>query len=316
MRPLRHGADQEPAMLHQGLRLLRITRQAAFALALLAPLAVAAQPPTAGLERGRYLVESILACGNCHTPKTPGGEPVASRNLSGGGLTFSVPPFSGPSSNITPDRESGIGAWSDDDIKRAIVEGRRPSHGRLPNSELAVVMATPFFAALTAPDLDAVVAYLRSVPAVRTAVAVPVYRMPQRHQPLAGASEAGRRLTNAVERGRYLVTLGHCLECHSPQEKGVMNYDRLGAGGRVFSVEIVQGFPADWPGARAPNITTHPTAGLGSWSDAEIKRAIASGISRDGRRLQPPMPFAYYARLTPADLDDIVAYLRTLPPQP
>jgi mono/diheme cytochrome c family protein len=292
----------------------RFAQQAALVFVLLAPLAGYAQ--ATGSERGRYLVESILACGNCHTPKTPGGEPIAGRNLSGGGLTFSIPPFSGAASNITPDRETGIGTWSDDDIKRAIVEGRRPDHGRLPNTELAVVMATPFFAALTPSDLEAVVRHLRSVPAVRNAVAPPVYRMPQTHQPLAGASEAGRQLGTAAERGRYLVTLGHCLECHSPQEKGVMNYERLGAGGRVFNVEIVQGFPSSWPGARAPNITSHPTAGLGNWSDTEIKRAIASGTARDGRRLQPPMPFAYYARLTPADLDDIVAYLRTLPPQP
>ena len=66
---------------------------------------------------------SILGCGNCHTPKTPEGEPIASRNLSGGGVTFSLPPFAGAASNITPDRDTGIGRWSDEDIKRAIVEG-------------------------------------------------------------------------------------------------------------------------------------------------------------------------------------------------
>jgi mono/diheme cytochrome c family protein len=302
--------------MRRGASTLRAVRRAALALAWLVPVAATAQAPAPPLERGRYLVESILACGNCHTPKSASGEPIASRNLSGGGLTFNVPPFSGPASNITPDRDSGIGTWSDEDIKRAIVAGKRPNHGRLANTELAVVMATPFFAALTPADLDAVVTYLRAVPPIRNVTAAPEYRMPQRHQPLPGTSEAGRRLTNAVERGRYLVTLGHCLECHSPQEKGVMNYERLGAGGRVFNADIVQGFPQDWPGARAPNITSHPSAGLGSWSDAEIKRAISSGIARDGRRLQPPMPFAYYARLTPADLDDIVAYLRTLPPQP
>ena len=56
---------------------------------------------------------------------TPEGEPIASRNLSGGGLTFSVPPFAGAATNITPDADTGIGRWSDDDIKRAIVEGKK-----------------------------------------------------------------------------------------------------------------------------------------------------------------------------------------------
>src|SRR5512147_1869232 len=105
-----------------------------------------AQAPTDRVERGRYLVESILGCGNCHTPKSTSGEPIASRNL-GGGLAFSIPPFAGVASNITPHRETGIGTWSDDEIKRAIVNGVRPNHGRLANTHLAVLMATPFFKA-------------------------------------------------------------------------------------------------------------------------------------------------------------------------
>jgi len=139
-----------------------------------------AQVPGARIERGRYLVEGILGCGNCHTPKSPAGEPIAGRNL-GGGVTFSVPPFAGAASNITPDRETGIGSWSDADIKRAIVEGKRPNYGRLANTELAVVMPTSFIKALTPSDLDAVVAYLRSVPAIRNEVVPPVYRMAQKH---------------------------------------------------------------------------------------------------------------------------------------
>lgn len=283
----------------------------------LAPCTSGAQGSAASSERGRYLVESILGCGNCHTPKTGEGEPLASRNLSGGGLTFSVPPFAGVASNITPDPETGIGTWSDDEIKRAIVEGKRPNHGRLANTELGVVMATSFFKALTPRDLDAVVQYLRSVPAIRNEVAAPVYRMAQKHQPFpdaqAGFSDA--RMDDPVYRGRYLATIAHCMECHSPQERGVFDYGRLGAGGREFNAGLVQGFPASWRGSRAPNITSHRTAGLGRWTDAEIARAIAQGISRDGRKLQPPMPFAYYARLDPRDLAAIIAYLRTLPPR-
>ena len=276
-----------------------------------------AQAPGARVERGRYLVESILGCGNCHTPKTLEGEPIASRNLSGGGLTFSLPPFAGAASNITPDPDTGIGRWSDDDIKRAMVEGKRPNHGRLANTELAVVMATPFFKALTPSDLDAVVAYLRSVPAIRNEVAPPVYRMAQKHQlfPIAEAGFSDAGMVDPVYRGRYLATIGHCLECHSPQEKGVFDYGRLGAGGRVFNVQLVQGFPSGWTGTKAANITSHPTAGIGAWTDDEIKRAIAQGISRDGRKLQPPMGFSYYAKLSPSDLDALVAYLRTLKPQ-
>jgi len=267
------------------------------------------------LERGRYLVESILGCGNCHTPKSATGAPIMERNLSGG-ITVTVPPFTATASNITPDRDTGIGTWSDAEIKRAIVEGVRPGHGRLPNTPLASVMAAPFFKALLPRDLDAVVAYLRSVKPVRNETPAPVYRMPVRHDayPDAERGFAEAEMSDPVRRGAYLVTIGHCMECHSPREKGVSDYRRLGAGGRVFNAELVQGLPQDWPGSRAANITSHPSTGLGRWSDDEIKGAITRGISRDGRRLQPPMAFAWYARMTEADLNAIVAYLRTVPP--
>lgn len=294
---------------------LRPLRFLALFTALLSPvLRVDAQTSTQAVERGQYLVESVLACGNCHTPKSPTGEPIASRNL-GGGLSFSPPPFVGVASNITPDRETGIGAWSDDDIKSAIVRGVRPSHGRLANTHLAVVMATSFFKALTPSDQDAVVAYLRSIPAIRNEVPVPVYRAPQVHQPYPDAEVAfaDSKMNDPIYRGRYLVTIAHCMECHSPMDKGVFDFSRLGAGGRWFDSKVVQGFPADWSGSRAANITSHPTAGLGRWTDAEIKRAITQGISRDGRKLQPPMGFSYYAKLSPTDLDAIIAYLRSLP---
>src|SRR5215469_10331959 len=67
------------------------------------------------VERGSYLVNTIMACGNCHTPKTAEGAPIAAKELSGG-LSFHVPPFDATAANITPDGETGIGTWSDDDI--------------------------------------------------------------------------------------------------------------------------------------------------------------------------------------------------------
>lgn len=73
----------------------------------------------------------------------------------------------------------------------------------------------------------------------------------------------------------------------------------------------MQRFGAAWQGAVAANITPDREAGLGAWTDDEIKRAFREGVSRDGRRLNPPMGFAFYAGLTDGDAADIVAYLRT-----
>ncbi len=144
-------------------------------------------------------------------------------------------------------------------------------------------MPVGFFKALLPRDLDAVVAYLRSVKPIRNEVALPVYRMPVHHQPYphaeAGFTEA--MMVDPVQRGRYLVTIGHCMECHSPLEKGVFDYTRLGRGGRFFGPEQVQGLPSQWRGATSRNITSHPSAGIGAWTDAQIKRAFTRGVSRD-----------------------------------
>ncbi len=267
------------------------------------------------VERGSYLVNSILACGNCHTPKTPAGKPITEKHLAGGSA-FNTPGFSATASNITQDRDTGIGAWSDAEIKRSLTEGVRPNHGRLANAPLAAVMPISFFKPLLPRDLDAVVAYLRTVQPVHHDTPAPEYRMPVHHDPYPEAEKGFTEamMADPVKRGAYLVTVGHCMECHSPFEKGRSDYSRLGKGGRTFSPSLVTGFPGAWKGSVARNITSHPRSGIGAWTDAEIKRAITKGISRDGRKLQAPMAFDYYDRMTTTDLDAIVAYLRTVPP--
>jgi mono/diheme cytochrome c family protein len=269
------------------------------------------------VERGRYLVTTILACGNCHTPRDAAGSPIPGRELAGGGLSFKTPAFNATAANITPDRETGIGNWSDDEIKAALTQGSRPGHARLGGVPLAAVMPAGFYKAILPQDLDAVVAYLRSLPPVRNELETPVYKLPVRRDPYP-AAEAGFKeadLRNPAMRGAYLVTIGHCMECHAAWDKGVSDYKNgLGRGGRVFNANLVQGFPADWPGAKAANISSHPIAGIGAWTDADIKHAITKGVSRDGHQLKPPMAFAWYAGMSEPDLDAIVAYLRTLPP--
>jgi mono/diheme cytochrome c family protein len=82
------------------------------------------------LERGFYLVNTIMACGNCHSPRDADGRIIAGKELSGG-LSFDTPAFVATAPNITPDVETGIGSWSDDEIKRSLIEGIRPDHGKL-----------------------------------------------------------------------------------------------------------------------------------------------------------------------------------------
>lgn len=270
------------------------------------------------VERGSYLVNTIMACGNCHTPKDANGEPILSRALSGG-LSFDTPSFAGTASNITPDHETGIGSWSDAGVKLALTEGTRPASARLPGVPLADVMPFHFYKALLPRDADAIVAYLRTVPPVNNEVSLPTYKEPANHDPYpdaeTGFTEAS--LSDKVRRGAYLGTLGHCMGCHSPRAKGISDYKNgLGKGGRRFGPALVKGYPSTWQGAVANNITSHPRAGIGAWTDSEIKRALTHGIAREGRELKTPMKdhAPYFRGMTDADLDAMVVWLRTVPP--
>jgi mono/diheme cytochrome c family protein len=175
-------------------------------------------------------------------------------------------------------------------------------------------MPANFYKALLPDDLDAIVAYLHTVKPIRNEIVEPVYKTPVHRDPYPEA-EAGfdkTNFTDPVRRGAYLATIGHCMECHSAWSRGVSDFSNgLGRGGRVFPTR--EGEPTGPPSVAA-NITSDLVAGIGGWTDQEIGRAITAGIARDGRALKPPMAYRYYAGLKPADLADIIAYLRTVPP--
>src|SRR6201999_4068457 len=104
------------------------------------------------IERGSYLVNTIMACGNCHSPRDATGHLVADKAFSGG-RTFDTPAFIATASNITPDIETGIGSWSDAEIKQALIDGMRPNHSHLPGVPLAAIMPANFYKALLPDDL-------------------------------------------------------------------------------------------------------------------------------------------------------------------
>jgi mono/diheme cytochrome c family protein len=253
------------------------------------------------VERGAYLVNTIMTCGNCHSPKGP-PEAVAGKDFSGG-LRFDEPPFDVTAPNITPDKDTGIGAWSDGDIKKLLRTGMRPS-----GVPVAAVMPTGFYGVITDGDMDAIVAYLRSLKPVRNKVPEPIYKMAAPPQVFPGAEKpyTPAMLDDPAKRGFYLVTIGHCMECHTPMVKGRHDWNAdLGRGGFEF--------PGPWGVAVSRNITSSKTKGIGGWTDAEIKRAVTQGVDKDGNKLKPPMGYQYYAKMTDADLDAVIAWVRTLP---
>lgn len=254
------------------------------------------------VERGQYLVDTIMTCHNCHTPRGPNGL-MFDKALSGG-LRWNEPPFDVTASNITQDKETGIGAWSDADLKTFLTTGMRPN-----GVPVAIVMPTAFYKVMTERDLDAVVAYLRMIPPVKNQVPAPIYKIALRPPvvPDAQAPMSEADLGDQLKRGFYLAIIGHCMECHSPMGPKGRDFSRLGAGG--FELK------GPWGVSVSRNITSDKEKGLGNWTDDEIKRAITQGVSRDGSKLKPPMGYPFYAKMTGADLDAMVAYLRTVPPQ-
>jgi mono/diheme cytochrome c family protein len=254
-------------------------------------------------ERGSYLVNTIMTCGNCHSPKGP-PDVVAGKDFSGG-LRFNEPPFDVTAPNITPDKDTGIGAWSDADVKKLLRTGMRPS-----GVPIAAVMPTGFYDIVTDADMDAIVAYLRTLKPISNKVPDPIYKMSAPRQVFPGAEKPAdpAAMTDTLKRGFYLATIGHCMECHTPMDKGHVDFENsLAKGGRDF--------PGPWGVSISRNITSSKTKGIGEWTDAEIKRAITTGIEKDGNKLKPPMGYQYYAHMTDADLDAVIAWVRTLPPK-
>jgi mono/diheme cytochrome c family protein len=147
----------------------RTSGYGAFAAAvLLAMSAVEAQAQSAQVKRGQYLVH-IGGCNDCHTPGSFLGRRDESRTLGGSDVGFGIPGmgvFVGP--NLTPDRETGLGSWTNEQIVTAIRTGKRPD-GRM----LAPVMPYNDFAHMTKEDALAVAAYLKSLPPISNRVPGP-----------------------------------------------------------------------------------------------------------------------------------------------
>ena len=208
-------------------------------------------------------------------------------------------------SNITQDKETGIGNWSNADIEKALRKGERPNGVRL-----AAIMPSDFYEIMTPSDMSAVIAYLKTVKPVKQTFPDPVYRiaLPRHIPPGAEKPFSEADMADKVKKGFYLVTIGHCMECHTP----------LGPKGREFETSYGKGgfeFTGPWGKSVSANITSHKEKGIGAWSDAEIKRAITDGVRKDGARMKPPMGYEFYKNMTNDDLDAIVAYLRTVPPK-
>jgi mono/diheme cytochrome c family protein len=114
-----------------------------------------------------------------------------------------------------------------------------------------------------------------------------------------------------IARGEYLTTVIGCSECHTPLDPNTFQpvEEMRWAGGQVFPLD-----PTGSLVVVSKNLTSDKATGIGDWTDEEIKVAITTGIAKDGLHLFPLMPYVYFNNMADADLDAIVAYLRTIKP--
>ncbi|MHA3977215.1 c-type cytochrome [Halovulum sp. GXIMD14794] len=260
--------------------------------------AAAQEDPVA---RGKYLVEGIMGCGNCHTPMGPEG--FLMDQMLGGRLVEKNDAFTAIAPNITPGGR--VDEWSDEDLARAIREGIRPD-----GSVIGPPMPFPMYRGIGDEDLAAVVAYLRTVPAVENDPGKSTYNIPlppAYGPPVESVTAPERGVT--VEYGEYLAgPVAHCMECHTPfGPQGPMLDTDFGRGGFEFH--------GPWGTSVAANLTSHED-GLAGYTDDQLAVMITKGKRPDGSDMMPPMPYGYLAQMTDEDLQAIIAYLRTLPPLP
>jgi mono/diheme cytochrome c family protein len=265
------------------------------------PTGVPAELARASLvERGAYLAHAA-DCAVCHTA---GGRPYA------GGFAFTLPFGTIWSTNITPDRQTGIGNYSDADFVRAVRLGIR-------RDGLRLYPAMPYtsYRFLTDADLLAIKAYLFSLPPVQARAPTDTLGFPFNQRWLMAIwspffspdvrFEADAARSPEWNRGAYLAeALAHCGECHTPRNLAYALDNRSKFAGAVA---------AGW---RAYNISSDAATGIGGWSDDQLLGYLAEGHSAGHGTASGPMGEAVdasFSQMRPSDVHAIVAYLRTVP---
>ena len=263
----------------------------------------------ARLERGKYLVEGVLACMDCHSPHDwskhdaaiPAGKEGSGDVLENVGLPGRV-----VAPNLTPDPETGAGSWPDDALARAIREGIGHDGRALFN----MMPYSNYHDHLSDEDLASIIVYVRSLPAVRnplpkTELIFPVkYIINNGPEPIT-APVAAPAFSSPEKRGEYLAHMIGCPDCHTP----VDNHHGLLPGMEFSGGQVFEG---PWGKVASTNLTPDP-AGIPYYDPALFLGTIRTGYV-GSRQLNQFMPWWVFRNMTDDDLSAIFAYLKTVKP--
>jgi mono/diheme cytochrome c family protein len=254
------------------------------------------------VKRGEYLARAA-DCRACHT--------VSRDRLYAGGLPLLLPFGTLYSTNITPDKETGIGNYSDQDFLNAVQRGIRSDGTRL-----YPAMPYPSYTRMTDADALAIKAYLFSLPAVHAQNQPDTFSFPYNQRWLmtlwsAFFNENTRFQPHPVQseewnRGAYVAeALAHCGECHTPRNLAQALDNRNKFAGALT---------AGW---YAFNITSDKGSGIGAWTDDEVRSYLSAGHASGRGTAAGPMGEAVdqsFTGIAPSDIHALVTYLRSVPP--
>jgi hypothetical protein len=265
------------------------------------------------IERGEYLFTTLLDCDGCHSQRDfsrLGGPVVAGGRAKGGPMALEGLPGEVNAPNITPDKETGIGSWTDGEKIRAIREGiSKDGHMLFP------LMPYSGYRYMSDEDSQALVAYMNTLPPVRNyvphsnikffvsmmvkGVPAPVTRAIPPVDPDGGEIY-----------GEYLVSIAGCEECHTPRKFGQLDASMRFAGGRVFAMPVGT--------VISSNITPDKDTGVGKWDFIRFRDRMhamrqykATEFPKVGPERFTLMPWIAYAKLTDHDLEAILLYIKS-----
>jgi mono/diheme cytochrome c family protein len=282
------------------------------------PLSIRVPMTPERIARGKYLFTSVADCDGCHSQRDLSrfGGPVVESGRGRGNVLSTVEtdlPGTVVAPNLTPDPETGLGAWTDGEKIRAIRDGvDRDGRALFP------MMPYGVYRTMSDEDVQAVVAYLNSLPAIKNPLPKTQLNFPVsvliKSAPKPAGTVPAPDLHDRLKRGEYLATIAGCSDCHTPSEKGQPVAGLEFAGGQKFEFTLGTVYSA--------NITPDPETGIGKWSEEYFLKKVydykeyeaGAAPQLSGPQSFTIMPWLSFSRIPPEDLGAIYQYLRTVKP--
>ncbi|MEO6695700.1 MAG: cytochrome c [Ignavibacteria bacterium] len=265
------------------------------------------------IERGKYLANSFAGCTDCHSKRDYNkfGGPVIPGSEGAGGVDYGEGAGSVPAKNITSDKETGIGSWTDGEIFRAITSGIDKD-----GNALGPMMPYKFYGKMDEEDIKAIIAYIKTLSPIKNEVPAHDLNFPVNliFRTIPEEPKFGKRPAenNKISLGEYYAI--SCKFCHSTMDKGEFIEEKLFSGGTEF--------PNPKGGIeRSANISPDKETGIGSWTKEQfierfrsyLKPEIQNVNLKDGE-FNSIMPWTFFATATDSDLGAVYDYLMVQKP--